>query len=198
MRPVPPERRTGRTLIDALDRTGEGLPPAVRPGPRDAMARAGYAEAIARIGACLAEALHYAHERGLLHLDLKPSNVLLAADGQPLLLDFHLAHRPLEAGRSAPEGLGGTPGYMSPEQDAACAAAGRGQPVPAAVDHRSDVYSLGRLLSEALGGRGAIERRPLPPLDRCNPRVSRGLSDIVHRCLAASPDRRYPDAAALA
>jgi len=198
MRPVPPERRTGRTLIDALDRAGEGLPPAVRPGPRDALARAGYPEAFARIGTCLAEALHYAHERGLLHLDLKPSNVLLAADGQPLLLDFHLAHRPLEAGRPAPEGLGGTPGYMSPEQEAACAAAGRGQPVPAAVDHRSDVYSLGRLLYEALGGRCHGDGRPLPPLYRCNPLVSRGLSDVVHHCLAASPDRRYPDAAALA
>src|SRR5262249_54447418 len=68
------------------------------------------------IGACLAEALHYAHERGLIHLDLKPSNVLVAADGQPMLLDFHLARAPLAPGVPGPDWMGGTPTYMSPEQ----------------------------------------------------------------------------------
>src|SRR5262249_50889713 len=95
------------------------------------------------IGACLAHALHYAHDHGLVHLDLKPSNLLLAADGQPSILDFHLAHAPCRAGDPVPEWFGGTPGYMSPEQEAALAAARDGQPVPAAVDGRSDIYSLG-------------------------------------------------------
>src|SRR5262245_59343619 len=141
LRPVPAAHRTGRSLVDALDRAGEGTPIQLphRGGPREALARASYAETIAWVGACLADGLHYAHERGLVHLDLKPGNVLLAADGQPLLLDFHLALHPLAAGQAAPEGFGGTPEYMSPEQGRACDSARQGRPVPDAVDGRSDL-----------------------------------------------------------
>ena len=81
--------------------------------------RASYVQAVCWIGVCLADALQYAHERGLAHLDVKSSNVLLAADGQPLLLDFHLARELLPAGSPAPVSLGGTPGYMAPEHLAA-------------------------------------------------------------------------------
>jgi Flp pilus assembly protein TadD len=234
LRPIPPARRTGRSLVDALDaagcdpcpfrsgegelqarsasegnldpipsveplpfRSGEGEVAASRGGPRCALARTGYAEAICWIGACLADALQHAHERGLVHLDLKPSNVLLAADGEPLLLDFHLALHPVAAGQPAPEGMGGTLEYMSPEQRAAFAAARRQQPVSAAVDCRSDVYSLGRTLCIALGGEGEGGEELLP-LYRLNPLVSVGLSDIIHRCLARDPAARYPTAAALA
>jgi serine/threonine protein kinase len=62
------------------------------------------------IAACLADALHFAHERGVVHLDLKPSNVLLAGDGQPLLLDFHLAREPVSTDGARPDHLGGTAG----------------------------------------------------------------------------------------
>src|SRR5207302_5302468 len=116
------------------------------------LAQATYVEAVCWIGACLADALHYAHERGLLHLDPKPSNALLAADGQPMLLDFHLARAPLAAGGPAPSGLGGTPGYMAPEHQAALAAVAGRHDVPAAVDGRADVYGLGVLLCCAPGG----------------------------------------------
>src|SRR4029078_4238539 len=85
------------------------------PSPaRSFLSRTSYARAIAWLGVCLADALHYAHERGLLHLDLKPSNVLWAADGQPMLLDFHLARAPIPAG-AAPATLGGTAASMAPE-----------------------------------------------------------------------------------
>jgi serine/threonine protein kinase/Flp pilus assembly protein TadD len=208
LRSTSPARRTGRMLVDALDQAeashssvpprGGGAEGVSERGPHAALARVPYAEAVCWIGVCLAEALHYAHERGLLHLDLKPSNVLLAADGQPMLLDFHLALHPIPLGQMAPEGLGGTPDYMSPEQHAACFAARQGLPVPAAVDRRSDVYSLGRLLYRVLGGEGPGDNSGLLPLQRCNPRVSVGLADIIHRCLAPDPARRYPHAAALA
>jgi tetratricopeptide (TPR) repeat protein len=143
--------------------------------------------------------LHYAHERELVHLDVKPNNILLAADGQPMLLDFHLARAPLMPGEPAPGWLGGTPGYMAPEHKQALAAVSEGRPVPAQVDGRADVYSLGLVLYEALGG-----PMPLPPhnsprrLLRPNPRVSRGLADILGKCLKPDPARRYDSAAALA
>lgn len=184
--------RRGVALLEALDALQDGAPVRLpRAGAfRRLFERSGYVEAIVHIGVCLADALHHAHERGLVHLDLKPGNVLLAADAQPLLLDFHLARRSLPAGRLAPDGLGGTPGHMAPEQERAVEVASRGQAVPEAVDHRADIFALGRLLQIALGGK--------QPLHRHNPEVSVGLSDIVERCLAERPEERYPDAAALA
>jgi serine/threonine protein kinase/Tfp pilus assembly protein PilF len=188
---------SGQQLLQALDEMQAAAPfPWPRAGPaRPFLARASYVQAVCWIGACLAEALQYAHERALIHLDLKPSNVLLAADGQPMLLDFHLAREPLRAGEPAPEWLGGTPSYMSPEQKEALAAVRQRAAVGRAVDGRSDIYSLGLLLYEALAG----HLPPLPaPLYRVNRAVSAGLSDSIQRCLEPEPRDRYPDAAALA
>src|SRR5262249_35808584 len=158
------------------------------------LARVGYPEAVAAIGACLADALAFAHERRLLHLDVKPSNVLLTADGLPMLLDFHLAREPIAASSPAPSSLGGTSWYVSPEQDAALDAVRRGCAVGVGVDGRSDVYSLGVVLFEALAG-----HRPLvepPPVSRFNSQVSAGLSGVVGRCLRRRPEDRHPHAAA--
>jgi serine/threonine protein kinase/Tfp pilus assembly protein PilF len=196
----PVTKRTGQSLLNALDEAQNAVPLRVpgRTGYLRALAGASYVETVCWLGACLADGLQYAHERGLVHLDLKPSNVLLAADGQPLLLDFHLAHRPLAAGVPAPEWLGGTPRYMSPEQASACEAARRGRPIPEVVDGRSDIYSLGQLLYVALAGREEMPEDPLPPLHQFSPQVSTGLSDIIHKCIAARPEARYADAASLA
>src|SRR5262245_327399 len=120
-------------------------------------------------------------------MDLKPANVLLAADGQPMLLDFHLAREPIRPADPPPERVGGTPKYMSPEQQAAIAAVSAGRPAPEPVDGRSDVYSLGILLYEALAGRHPLAGGPTPRLDHWNPQVSRGLADVVHRCLEHRP-----------
>jgi serine/threonine protein kinase len=225
LQPQAPAQRTGQHLLDALDRVSGELqianrseqehdPPADgsqfaicnlqfaicnSPSPaRQFLARASYVQAVCWIGACLADALQYAHERGLLHLDIKPSNVLLAADGQPMLLDFHLAREPIPADGKWPSWLGGTTGYMSPEQQAALLAIQQGRTLTRAVDGRSDIHALGVVLYEALAG-----SRPAPgakprPLHRGNPQVSVGLSDVIGRCLAAAPGDRYPDMAALA
>jgi serine/threonine protein kinase/tetratricopeptide (TPR) repeat protein len=199
LRDVPLVRRRGQDLLDALDQAGANAGVTFpRAGPaRQWLAQASYAQAICWIGACLADALQYAHERGLVHLDLKPGNVLLAADGQPMLLDFHLARAPVAAGAPVPEWIGGTPTYMSPEQRAALAAVHSGTPLREPLDGRSDIYSLGLLLYESLGG-------SLPPaaergvaLSRLNPQVSAGLADIIGRCLASSPADRYASAADL-
>ncbi len=200
LEPEPPALRTGQDLLDALDRVQAKSPVqvAARGSARQILARASYAKAVCWIGSCLAGALHYAHEHGVVHLDLKPGNVLLTADGQPMLLDFHLARAPLEAGRTVAEGVGGTPDYMSPEQRAALTAVCAGQPIPTAVDARSDIYSLGVLLYRALGGRLPLGPEATRRLMRSNPGVSPGLADVLGKCLASEPAARYRDAAALA
>src|SRR5438132_493615 len=145
LRDLPAGRRSGNDLLKALDRAASrDLPAVPTDGPaRRLLAGASYVQAICWLGACLADALQYAQERNLVHLDLKPSNVLLAADGQPMLLDFHLSSEPIRPGGPLPDWLGGTPAYMSPEQQLALAAVREGRPISVLVDGRSDIYSLG-------------------------------------------------------
>jgi serine/threonine protein kinase/Flp pilus assembly protein TadD len=207
----PAAQRSGRDLVDALDQI-EARRPITSParGPaRQLLLNASYVQAVTWIGACLADALQHAHERGLVHLDMKPQNVLLAADGQPMLLDFHLAQKPVEDGSLLPRRFGGTPKYMSPEQQLLTTAVRNRQGAFPPVDGRSDLYSLGLVLYEALGGELPEPGRlvgpafepdlpRLPPLRQRNPQVSVGLADIIHKCLAKEPKNRYPHAAALA
>lgn len=199
---VPVERRSGQHFVDALQQARAAAPVAVPlEGPAlQFLPCASYVQAVCWIGACLADALQYAHGRGLVHLDIKPSNVLLAGDGQPMLLDFHLAHEVVVPGRVTRDSLGGTPGYMSPEQDQAMAAIRQRCPVPAAVDGRSDIYSLGLLLYELLGGPPLIApgsfRVPSPQEFAAGipPRVV----GLIRKCLAREPEKRYADAGSLA
>ena len=203
MRANDPSHRSGRELLSLLDQCSNlqagGLPmhdipqgpEQVRPGQvaaaRQFLTRGSYVNAICWIGVCLADALQYAHERGLLHLDLKPSNVLLAADGQPMLLDFHLAREPVDPRDESIPWLGGTTGYMSPEQMAGVQAVLKGRPVGKAVDHRSDIYSLGIVLHEAISGSLPAPKAKLQYLIRCNQQVSQAAA-IVVKCLADDPD----------
>ncbi|MEX2114940.1 MAG: protein kinase [Pirellulales bacterium] len=202
LKSVPAAQRSGSRLVEALAKSSDAPSTAPqRSGPALAfLSRASYVQSVCWIGACLADALHYAHQCGLVHLDIKPSNVLIAGDGQPMLLDFHLARPVLPAGSQPPSRIGGTRGYMSPEQELATAAVREGRNISKSVDGRSDVYSLGVTLYESLVGR-------LPPAEEVARRrlwrrsavsVSRGLEDIVHKSLAADARNRYPDAGQLA
>jgi eukaryotic-like serine/threonine-protein kinase len=198
---IPFAQRTGRDLLAALDRIQAPRPtPAARTGPaRSRLASGGYVEAICWLGACLADALRHAHEQGMMHLDIKPSNVLVAGDGQPLLLDFHLARPPLTKGSAAPGWFGGTPGYMPPEQWLAFQAVRSRQLIPASVDGRADIYSLGVVLFEMLGGKPTPRiKAPSRALQRVNSKVSPGLADVIAKCVDPDPSRRYQDAGALA
>jgi eukaryotic-like serine/threonine-protein kinase len=191
---IPPADRTLAAVRDAIalpsanDTFDDGPPPPTKTADD-------YVRFIAHLGACLADALKFAHDRNLVHLDVKPSNILLTADGQPMLLDFHLARPRLVAGDPPPAWLGGTAAYSAPEQQAALDAVRSCRTIAATVDGRADVYALGMTLHEALAG-----RLPSPgvPLSALNRRVSVGLSDIVARCLADNPADRYSDAATLA
>jgi serine/threonine protein kinase len=204
----------GATLAYALDRLG-AIPPversparlwaALASGPGSHAFGAGrtipsrwvsadYVRLIAQFGIGLADALEFAHEHDLVHMDVKPSNILLTADGQPMLLDFHLARPPLAASAPPPPWLGGTPAYNAPEQRAALDAVRSARRIPRPVDRRADIFSLGMVLFEALAGKLPDAR----PLSAHNRMVSVGLSDIVARCLANDPAKRYPSAALVA
>ncbi len=198
---VPIRSRSGHDFVDALRQARE-TSPVVLPmeGPAlQFLPNASYVQAVCWIGACLADALQYAHGRGLAHLDLKPSNVLLAGDGQPMLLDFHLAHEMVRPADGKLRWLGGTPGYMSPEQEEAISAIRDGRPVSTSIDGRSDIFSLGLLLYELLSdtplvGPGSL---PLPISDDFDVTVPPRVVDVVRRCLARDPDDRYPEAGLL-
>jgi serine/threonine protein kinase len=191
---------TGRDLLGALATTGVKLDDASPRGASRAMiGRMSYTQAVCWIGACLADALEYAHERGLVHLDIKPSNILITSEGQPLLLDFHLAREPIPRDSPPPRWLGGTHHYMSPEQAACLAAVSEGTSIPEAVDGRSDIYSLGMTLLVALTGRPRDDARGGPSRfpRRENPHVPRDVRAILGKCLARRPEDRYQDAASL-
>jgi serine/threonine protein kinase/Flp pilus assembly protein TadD len=177
-----------------------------------------YVEAVLWMGACLADGLQHAHERGIIHRDLKPANVLLADDGRPMLLDFNLAEDLHDRRDDAGRPVGGTLPYMSPEHLAAfiglpapVLGSGVGPKDAPRVDERSDLYSLGVILTELLIGQtpfarlpGAVETVvPLMIADRLenvvairshNPRVSPAVESILRKCLEADPARRYQTA----
>jgi len=150
----------------------------------------------------VAAALHHAHQKGVIHRDVKPENVLLH-EGEAMVADFGiaLAADPAAGERLTQAGIMvGTPEYMSPEQ-----AAGE-----RALDARSDVYSLGCVLYELLAGepphtaptaRMMIARRftePAPRVRRLRPAVPPALEQALVRALAREPDDRFPSAAAFA
>ncbi len=198
---IAPAERRGRHVLDVLDRARNvEADPSIADGPyRRYLDQASYVQAVCWIAACLADALQSAHAHGLIHMDVKPSNVLIAGDGLPVLLDFHLAHRPIGAGERVADRLGGTPGWMAPEHRAALEAVAQGQTVADPVDGRADLYALGLLLRQALIGRGVARGRGAQrPWRGQNPEVTVGLADIVDKCLAVKPADRYHDAAALA
>jgi eukaryotic-like serine/threonine-protein kinase len=155
----------------------------------------------AKLLSTVAQAIHYAHQRGVLHRDLKPSNILVDDNSEPKITDFGLAKiRESDAGLTRTESLLGSPNYMAPEQ-----AAGPAHLVTTAAD----VYSLGAILYELICGsppfeaptaietmRRVVDNAPETPRRR-NPAVDRDLESICLKCLEKEPQHRYASAADL-
>ena len=151
----------------------------------------------------LARTVHYAHQRGILHRDIKPGNILIDADGEPHLTDFGLARlveRESTVTGTMAEALG-TPSYMAPEQAAGDAAQ---------LTSATDVYGLGAVFYHLLTQRApfvggtiyktvqlVLETEPQPPR-LLNPKVDRDLSTICLKCLEKDPQHRYSSALELA
>ncbi|MBV8487989.1 MAG: serine/threonine protein kinase [Planctomycetaceae bacterium] len=159
-------------------------------------------QAIARLMATLARAVDYAHGKGFIHCDLKPSNILIDQQQLPQITDFGLARRTSEdSSLTASGAVLGTPSYMAPEQ----ASGKRGS-----IGPTTDVYGLGAILYELLTGRPpfrtstmmetvvqVLERDPIPPHELAGD-VPRDLESICLKCLEKMPEDRYPTARALA
>jgi serine/threonine protein kinase/Tfp pilus assembly protein PilF len=157
---------------------------------------------VAELIAKLARTIHYAHEHGILHRDIKPGNILLDAKGEPHLTDFGLA-RLLETKSTVTHTMDvlGTPSYMAPEQ-----ASGLNEQLTSATD----VYGLGAVFYQLLTGhppfaggttyetiRLLLDTEPRQPR-LWNPKIDRELSTICLKCLEKDPKRRYSSALALA
>lgn len=177
----------GQAILNAVDEAGwkdVGFDPAAL-RDREALAADDFPQAVCRIGGRLAEALAFAHGRGVLHCDVKPANILVTPYGRPLLADFNVAFDRSKLGR----GVGGTAAYMAPEHLAASESGAAG-----AVDERCDIFSLGVVLHELATGHRPDPRCETDPLSA----LPHELAQVIRRCLESDPAARYATAADLA
>ncbi|MEW4486896.1 serine/threonine-protein kinase [Thalassoglobus sp. JC818] len=147
--------------------------------------------------AVIANALHHAHMRGVVHRDVKPSNIMINAAGQPVIMDFGLAKNiSVEESVSSEGQILGTAKYMSPEQ-----ASGKTKE----TDHRSDIYAMGVILFEMITGfapfrgnvRAVLHQKIYeePPSPRSlDPNIPKDLETVCLKCLERDPSKRYASA----
>ena len=157
------------------------------------------AENSVAIAASIADALNYAHERAVIHRDVKPANIMLDEDGQAILTDFGIAKIVGGTQHTASGVLLGTARYVSPEQV-------QGQQVTA----QSDIYSLGATLFEMLAGRPPYEgdsvisvlmahvTEPVPDLQQLRSGISPGLAAVISKAMAKEPGARFRTAGEMA
>lgn len=163
--------------------------------------RAATLREVVRVGIEAADALEHAHQRGVIHRDVKPGNLLVDTSGKVWLTDFGLARRDVDVTATATGAMLGTPRYMSAEQISG---------YDEEVDARTDIYSLGATLYEMATGRPPftsesplelltqIRRDEPTPPRQIDATIPRTLELVILKCLDKERDRRYASAAALA
>lgn len=201
--------KADRTNISLRATPSEGtrsLATPARPQPvRELLCRLSYPDSVVWLFTRLAEGLAHAHDRGILHLDLKPSNVLVTDDGVPMILDFGLAHD-LRSGTN--DQTGGTLRYMAPEQLEAYGARRTAPP-----DARLDLYALGVMFYELLTGVHPFDRSSeaglsLPSIlgarrtkavrpRLLNPRIAPSIEAVIMKLLQPQAENRYASAGEL-
>ncbi|MCC5917288.1 MAG: serine/threonine protein kinase [Cryomorphaceae bacterium] len=142
------------------------------------------------------EALEYVHSKGLIHRDIKGSNIFITNEGKPVLMDFGIASiKEMNSGLTVPGTVLGTPEFMSPEQ-------ANGEK----IDQRSDIYSLGVLIYQCLAGKVPfkgdtpiativkLKTEDTPPLSDFNTSVPHGFERIIRKCLEKNKEERYQTA----
>ncbi|NDY90776.1 serine/threonine-protein kinase [Ideonella livida] len=154
---------------------------------------------IAQLVRRVADALAYAHGKGVVHCDVKPANIFMVDRKSPKVLDFGIARLAHRDGTAPGGPTAGSPYYLAPEQI-------RGE----SIDRRADVYSLGVVLFELLTTKvpytgdslddilNAVLHAPVPQARKLNPQVPSGLSTIAAKAMSRAPDDRYPSARHLA
>jgi len=203
-----------KCVAEALEHTGVASSQHV--SLKNGLAEKSWAEVTCHLGMEVAQALHYAHEQGILHRDVKPANVLIEANGSARLADFNISFGTAIEGDNAEASFGGSLAYMSPEQLAACDPSTGARPTD--LDARSDVFSLGVLLWELMYGKrpfpdesvvggwletldGLIALRkqgPCEPLQSSSNAPDALLLSILRRCMAPDPADRFQTAGELA
>lgn len=178
------------TMGDGHHSPLRGLQESVRSGP----SCSAYWQSVARIGVQAAQALHYAHEQGVIHRDVKPANLLLDTHGTVWVTDFGLAKADDDRNPTLTGDVLGTLRYMAPEQ------------FDGKSDSRTDVYALGLTLYELLALRRAfdepdrhkllqqVSKGASPPLAAVAPSVPQDLQVIVHKAIEREPAHRYQSA----
>ncbi len=208
---------TGRDILEQVDGESQGAaalePAALR--DRQALGDCDFVGAICTVGEQLADALDFAHQKGVLHRDIKPANILVSQYGRTLLVDFNLSFREMDADDQT-NLFGGTLSYMSPEH---LGAFNPTDDTPQdAVDERSDLFSLGVVLFQmrtgtlpfgSPGDRNNMERLTLlqsladdltagPKLVKPFSEADRALLKTIHRCLEHEPQDRFQTTGELA
>jgi serine/threonine protein kinase len=193
-----PDETTSAPPAPTSTATSTATATATGPTPRTTSAE--HVRRAVEIARDAASALAHAHERGVVHRDVKPENLLLDRSGKVRLIDFGVARFFEDVTLTRTGQIVGTPSFMSPEQ-----VTGRLE-----VDHRSDIYSLGLVLYEMLTLGRAVDAptregvlrqvviKALPPVASLNRAVPAALASVVHKAAAKDPDDRYQSAQALA
>ena len=189
------DERDGVAYVVMAFIDGESLEERLAREPRPSLGE------VRRILGDMADALAYAHSRGIVHRDVTPANIMIEAEtGRPLLTDFGIARAAAEHPRLTAVGIAiGTPAYMAPEQ-----ALGDRE-----VDGRADIYALGVIGWQMVAGAAPFESpttlgmlmkqvaEPVPSLAARRPDVPFDLAAVIERAMAKSPDDRWDDAGAL-